>query len=446
MPSLVGYTIFRADGLSPSFPRQINLNEPGRPAAVLAIEYAIWWDWDIQHLYELEHAWVFIDAGGQVVRGEASWHGGYHDMAVAGRLTLNGDRLILFSEPGKHAFAPNPDWLHERADRTRDACTRYAGRGGVLVTPLFEDNQDIAIAKTPLADRLAHTYLERHTFEPSMDFSQVYPLAADLLVPWPPLSAWIPQRVAWWTAELERTIPPGERRILRIGHRGASGHVAENTLAAIRKAAELQADLVELDVQTSADGVPIIIHDTDVDRISRSPNRAGPVSSYTLSQLKALDAGGGEQIPTLAEAIACCREHRLGIYLELKSGSAIAPVIAAIQAEDLYHGLIVASFRPDWVAHAKQLDPKISTSILFSATNIDPVKLAQSVQADYVHPCWERAAPKPHQLLTPDWIAQVRAAKLGLICWHEERPTEIAALKQLGVDGICSDLPELLLL
>src|SRR5689334_11010671 len=68
LPSVVGYTVFRQAGQSPSFPREVTL--PAR--AALAIEYAIWWDWDIQHLYELEHIWVYLDAGEQIVAVDAS--------------------------------------------------------------------------------------------------------------------------------------------------------------------------------------------------------------------------------------------------------------------------------------------------------------------------------------------------------------------------------------
>jgi glycerophosphoryl diester phosphodiesterase len=90
------------------------------------------------------------------------------------------------------------------------------------------------------------------------------------------------------------------------------------------------------------------------------------------------------------------------------------------------------------------LDAGIATSVLFSAPNVDPVKLAQAVAADYVHPCWERLDPEPHKLLTVDWISRMRQAGLGIILWHAERPAEIAALRKLGVDGICSNAPELL--
>jgi glycerophosphoryl diester phosphodiesterase len=105
---------------------------------------------------------------------------------------------------------------------------------------------------------------------------------------------------------------------------------------------------------------------------------------------------------------------------------------------------VVGSFNPDAIAEFKALAPQVETSILFGSTHIDAIQLARSLKASYVHPCWERL-PNPSSLLTSEWIARVRQADLGIICWHEERPAEIAALQQVGIDGICSDAPELLL-
>lgn len=439
LPLVAGYTIFRTDTDSPSFPRRIELRPDGQPAAALAIEYALWWDWDIGHLYELEHAWVYLDQDEQVVRAEASWHGTYHDMAVDGVLHLTDQRPQLYSEPGKHAFAPVISWLEERAPRTRRSCGRLAGAGGVHVTPLFDG---IITSKTPLTDRLVHTYLERHAFEPSYAFGQAFVLPPELLAPWPALFEWIPERVAWWVNELERTIQPSERRLLRIAHRGASAYAPENTLAAITKAAELGADMVELDVQVSADGVPVILHDID---LSRTTNGRGLVRDQSLAALKRLDAGHGQQIPTLEEAILACVDHDLGVYLELKTGRITSEVVNVIRRHSVQQQIIINSFRPDWLADVKALAPEIATAVLFGSVHIDPVALARAAGAQYVHPTWENHTPEPHQLLTNAWMNRVRAAGLGIICWHEERPAEIAALRRLGVDGICSDTPDRLL-
>ena len=102
-PSAFGYTVFREDVDSPSFPRRITLP----PGAASAVEYAIWWDWDIGHLYELEHVWVYLAADGQVIAAEASWHGEWNPMrTAAGAPPLQDGRVVLHSEPGKHAFSP----------------------------------------------------------------------------------------------------------------------------------------------------------------------------------------------------------------------------------------------------------------------------------------------------------------------------------------------------
>ncbi|MCS6827433.1 MAG: hypothetical protein NZ553_12535 [Caldilinea sp.] len=446
LPLAVGYTLFREDGDSPSFPRRVELQRPGSPPAALAIEYAIWWDWDIQHLYELEHVWVFVDADGRVCRGEASWHGGWHAMEANGALPLDGDHLIVFSEPGKHAFAPDPAWFHERrgARTLREQTTRRAGFGGVWVTPLFE--REIRPLRTPYANTLVRTYLQRYAFEPAWQFTKAFFIQPEQLIPWNALQRWIPKQVAGWIQRLAQETPPETLRFLRIAHRGASAYAAENTLAAFRKAAALDADMVEMDVQTTLDGAAVVFHDHVVDHVT---DGRGAVNDLTLAALKMFTVAGPdgsrEPIPTLEEAIACCLEHDLGLYIEIKAGGAVPAVVEAIQRFDLKHRAIVGSFRPDWVAAVKQFDPAIPTSVLFSVPNVDPVKLAQAVGADYVHPCWEAAASQPHCLLTEKWMERVRQHELGIILWHEERPEEIAALRRLGVDGICSNAPELLL-
>jgi glycerophosphoryl diester phosphodiesterase len=228
---------------------------------------------------------------------------------------------------------------------------------------------------------------------------------------------------------------------LRIAHRGASAYAPENTLAAFVKAAELGAHMVEMDVHTCGDGTAVIIHDAD---LRRTTDGTGTVYEYTVERLKRFDAGNGERIPTLAEAIACCRAHGVAPYLEIKDSFSVAAVAQAIREHDLYEIAIATSFRPDWLADLQAIDPRIPTAVLFGSVHVDPVALARAAHAQYVHPGWEYQGPEPHTHLTPEWIARVRAADLKIISWHEERPREIAALRRLGVDGICSNAPDLL--
>lgn len=436
LPSVVGYSICREDVPSPSFPREIQLADN----IAFAIEYAIWWDWDIQHLYELEHVWVYVDGAGDIAAAEASWHGRYHQMRdEAGRLPLEEGRLTLYSEPGKHAFAPTPAWLLQRKAKTLASCGVRAGAMGLHVTPLFEG---VILDDTPLNNRLVHTWLERQQFEPCFTFNTTFDLRSAIFVRCAQLLDWIPQRVSAWLVHLAATIPPGQRRVLRIAHRGASAYAAENSLDAIRAAAELGADLVEIDIRTTADDVPVVIHDSS---LKRTHGIEGDVSDLTMGELEKLTANGGG-ILSFDEAVKLCRALGLGLYLDIKrltSGGARS-MFASLDAHQYMKGTIFGAFRPDYLADIKAARPDAKTSILFGAVDIDPVKLAQSVNADYVHPCWENRAEQPHRLLKPDWIDAVRKANLGIVCWHEERPAEIAALMALGVDAICSDKPELL--
>lgn len=436
MPSVVGYSLFRQSASSPSFPRQIQLDG----GLAFVVEYAIWWDWDIQHLYELEHVWVTVDTEGAIVEVEASWHGGYHQMRdESGQLRLQDGRPLLYSEPGKHAFAPSPQWLLDRRARTVASCGIHAGKMGVHVTPLYAGIID---QRKPLQNRLVHTWLERRQFQPSFDFSTAFDLREAVFVPWRNLSDWIPARVARWTERLRASIPPREQRVLCIAHRGASAYALENSSESLLKAAELGADMAEIDIRTTADDVPIVTHDSSLKRLY---GIEGVVSEYNWETLRRLteDRGG---ILSFEEALALCRELGLGIYLDIKqlTRKAAESMFAAADAQHYLRNMIFGSFRPDYLAEIKAARPDAQTSILFNAVSIDPVQLAAAIGADYVHPCWENRAEKPHRLLTPEWIAAVRAADLGIVCWHEERPSEIAALKALGVDAICSDKPELL--
>src|SRR5437867_3698991 len=109
LPELVGYRVLRRSGPSPSFDRYLTLDVPevGRAAAV--VEYALWTDWDIQHLYELEHVWSYVDEQGKLLFAEASWHGRLGALIQDGRLAQEGERRLAYAEPGKHAMAPTPE-------------------------------------------------------------------------------------------------------------------------------------------------------------------------------------------------------------------------------------------------------------------------------------------------------------------------------------------------
>jgi glycerophosphoryl diester phosphodiesterase len=199
--------------------------------------------------------------------------------------------------------------------------------------------------------------------------------------------------------------------------------------------------MVEVDVRFTADHVPVIAHDSDLQRLYGVP---GNVAEMTLDEISTAIAGKGA-LMTFEELATLCREAYMGLYLDFKAidTEGMQQIVEIVRAKHLFSHTIFSSFRPDWVAEMKAQIPDARTSVLFSSVHVEPVALAKSVNADYVHPCWERF-DRPQDYLTQQWLDDVRGAGLGIICWHEERPPVIADLKALGVDGICSDRPDLL--
>ncbi|MCJ7736791.1 MAG: glycerophosphodiester phosphodiesterase [Anaerolineae bacterium] len=230
--------------------------------------------------------------------------------------------------------------------------------------------------------------------------------------------------------------------IHNIAHRGASACEPDNTLRAFDRAIEMGATMIELDVHLSQDGRLVVIHDSDMSRIGGDPT---PVRDMTLPQIKCFDAGRGERVPTLPEVIDLVR-GRAELYIELKGQRTPDPVVRTLQQMNFADQAIVGSFYLWLPQKVKFLAPAIRTSVLIGGElrEEDFVEWALAVDADYVHPCWERASPTPHELLTPALISDIRRQGLGIVVWHEERPSELCELVKLDVDGICTNTPDVL--
>src|SRR5690606_14194438 len=114
---------------------------------------------------------------------------------------------------------------------------------------------------------------------------------------------WIPQRVKWWADTLRETTPPHQRHVLRIAHRGASAHAQENSVESVKKAAELGADMVEVDIRLTADNIPVIAHDPNLKRVF---GVEGMVEEMTAEQLRALTPPDHHPIMTFDEMAALC--------------------------------------------------------------------------------------------------------------------------------------------
>ena len=139
LPQAVGYAVLRRPTHSPTFERFLHLDVPGGRTAAAVIEYALWTDWDIQHLYELEHVWSYVDDAGRLLHAEASWHGEWAPLVQAGRLSAEDERPVAWAQPGKHAMAPDPA-AFTGVDAYRllvAAEARPPAQGGLHVVPMM---------------------------------------------------------------------------------------------------------------------------------------------------------------------------------------------------------------------------------------------------------------------------------------------------------------------
>lgn len=212
LPLAAGYAVYRQEGQSLSSKFRIV------PVSACVVEYAIWYDWDIQHLYDLEHVWVHLDGNDQVVKVEASRHGSRRVMLRPDRsLPVEQGRPVLYLEPGKHAhWADGEEMRSKSGDLIAAMCGAFAGEQGIHLSNRFSGRG--LITATALQNRLARLQLKRWSFAPSWQFTRSSDQMGDYhVVPWTLLEAWIPARVQHLVSALVETVPHLEAVFLDCG-------------------------------------------------------------------------------------------------------------------------------------------------------------------------------------------------------------------------------------
>ncbi|MBH0179091.1 MAG: glycerophosphoryl diester phosphodiesterase [Nitrospira sp.] len=220
------------------------------------------------------------------------------------------------------------------------------------------------------------------------------------------------------------------RRVLRIGHRGAAGHAPENTLAAIEKGIDLRVDFVEIDLRRTADGALVVLHDASV---NRTTNGRGRIDRLSLNEVRKLDAGNGERIPTLAEVLAAV-SSRCGLMLEIKVKGIARQVVEMVQAGGFSGPAIYASFLHDELREVRVADPKAALMVLFSRLPRAPVACATKYEAAYVGLRRDTA--------TGRLIDAFHHAGLLVCVYTADRPGDIRHALSVGVDGVISNVPD----
>lgn len=209
----------------------------------------------------------------------------------------------------------------------------------------------------------------------------------------------------------------------------------ENTLAGFRLAADLGCDNIELDVQLTKDGDLAVIHD---DRIDRTTNGSGPVSSYTMAELKGFDAGEGEKIPSLREVFELLKDSRVNIQIELKGANTEGPSVELVKVFDMEFRVSFTSFFHSRVLRIKNILPRSTTGILVASNPVDPVALLAQSKADRLH--------VNQRVIDTRLVEAVHRGERKIAAWGIIVEDQVIyRLIGMGVDIIGSDCPDLVI-
>jgi glycerophosphoryl diester phosphodiesterase len=220
--------------------------------------------------------------------------------------------------------------------------------------------------------------------------------------------------------------------ILKISHRGASAYEPENTLRAIKRALEYAVDMVEVDVRETKDGQIVVIHD---ETLERTTNGRGYVHQTNFSELRKLDAGKGERIPTLREVVDLVK-GRVGLVIELKDPGTTDKVAEILARNNFVNQTLVTSFIHSAVKTIKELNPQLKTGVIFRSAPIKPSRLAVDANANALFPY--------HRYVTTRMIDDAHSNHLTVNVWTVDTREEIEHYAKIGVDGIVTNRPDLL--
>ncbi len=224
---------------------------------------------------------------------------------------------------------------------------------------------------------------------------------------------------------------------LLIGHRGASAHAPENTLASFRLAREQGADAIELDAKRCATGEVVVMHDVE---LRRTTGASGKVHAWSLSDLRGLDAGQGERVPTLDEVFEDAGPTLL-INVEVTNYSTPddgleAAVVDVVRRHGIADRIVFSSFNPLSLRQLAAIAPDIPRALVYSArTSFD-------LQQVFDDPLMPHEFRHPHHsLVNADDVSVWRARGIGVNAWTVNDPAEIRRMAACGVNGIFGDSP-----
>jgi glycerophosphoryl diester phosphodiesterase len=239
-----------------------------------------------------------------------------------------------------------------------------------------------------------------------------------------------------------------------VGHRGAMGHAPENTMTSFEEAVELGADMLEFDVRLTKDGVPVIVHDANLDRTSNKPLNVAQLSAKDILEL---DAGSwfdlrfaGERIPRLATLLkwAGNRKNKAGellsFFVELKCDGdesrreqLINAVLKELKEFKVINRSVIISFDEPCLALTHKISPTTATGFLYSDLLYDAMDRAKALKVNHLLPRKDR--------VTGDLVTDAHDNGMAVMAWTADRLDEFRKLVVWGVDAIATNYPDRLI-
>ena len=223
------------------------------------------------------------------------------------------------------------------------------------------------------------------------------------------------------------------RRLWKVAHRGASAERPENTPTAFELAIAQGADVLECDVRSTSDGALLILHDAEVDRTTSG---SGALREMTAVAARALDAGDGQAIPTLAEVLDLAR-GRVRVNVDIKEIDIVGPAVQAVRDAQMLESVTFISFLPEVWEQLDRITPESPRIHLVDSA----AALASLAMGDAVSQSVAAGVGVPYELVNEGMVGHMHRHGFAVFAWTVDDPDEMRRLIECDVNGIVTNRP-----
>lgn len=223
-----------------------------------------------------------------------------------------------------------------------------------------------------------------------------------------------------------------------LAHRGAFGYAPQNTMAAYKKAIEMNSDGIELDIRLSKDGKIVICHNSTIDETS---NGSGEISEMTYEEILKYDFSkefpeySPQHAPLLSEVLELFKPTNMLINIEVKDSDSAIPAIELVKKMEMQGQIVYSSFNHRCIKNMREYDPSIDAGLLYGEeVSEDMESYIKEYNATAVHPYFSSVNDKIIDICNRNGY-KIRA-------WTVNEPEDIEAMVKLDIDTVITNYPD----